>query len=368
MVKIYYFSLLLSFFYFNISHGKENNIYMLDDLKFIKEQIINNHPGIYNDLDPLFKKNFYKSYKIHEQAIESDKKRENQKILIESFVKSFHDGHVYISWNDKRSNYKIIKDEDKFKINLISKNSVLIKLSTFDISANNSQFKAVLDLMKNFRNKDKIIFDLRGNHGGNSFIGSQILNSLFGKEYSEHKRNEMNKYFFVDWRASIENFNYLNNLYFEFKTQFSQESNEAISLKKVIDGMKKSIDDGKIYYRELHEHNDINVSNKNNLLKSNLFAIIDKDCASACLDFIDEIKSLHNSVYLIGQTTNADRFYMEIRPSILPSGLGIFWFPMKVYRNRIRKDNAPYYPDINYPVDTTMSNNLIDFIDNLKIY
>ena len=47
---------------------------------------------------------------------------------------------------------------------------------------------------------------------------------------------------------------------------------------------------------------------------------------------------------------------MEQRTVPLPSGLGDFSFPIKVYRNRIRQDNQPYNPDIE--VDTQDTENL----------
>jgi len=39
---------------------------------------------------------------------------------------------------------------------------------------------------------------------------------------------------------------------------------------------------------------------------------------------------------------------MEVRSLDLPSGIGVFYFPIKVYRNRVRSDNQPYIPDIEY--------------------
>jgi hypothetical protein len=39
---------------------------------------------------------------------------------------------------------------------------------------------------------------------------------------------------------------------------------------------------------------------------------------------------------------------MEVRSLPLPSGTGIFFFPIKVYRNRPRLDNEPYIPNIEF--------------------
>ena len=54
------------------------------------------------------------------------------------------------------------------------------------------------------------------------------------------------------------------------------------------------------------------------------------------------------NIVLIGQKTKADRLYMEVRSLTLPSGSGNFFFPIKVYRNRLRLDNEHYIPDIEF--------------------
>lgn len=79
-----------------------------------------------------------------------------------------------------------------------------------------------------------------------------------------------------------------------------------------------------------------------------VIVITDSVNVSAALDFIDELKLMTKEVMLIGQKTKADRVYMEVRSLPLPSGAGIFSFPIKVYRNRPRLDNEPYYPNIEF--------------------
>lgn len=54
------------------------------------------------------------------------------------------------------------------------------------------------------------------------------------------------------------------------------------------------------------------------------------------------------NVKLFGQTTGADSLYMQAREVALPSKLGHLILPMKVYRNRPRKNNEPYHPDVEF--------------------
>ena len=87
----------------------------------------------------------------------------------------------------------------------------------------------------------------------------------------------------------------------------------------------------------------------NQLTKISLFHEKEIRNVSACLDFIDEVKAVDSKAILVGETTKADSVYMDVRIVDLPSGIGQFQFPIKVYRNRARGHNVPYVPDVAYP-------------------
>lgn len=59
---------------------------------------------------------------------------------------------------------------------------------------------------------------------------------------------------------------------------------------------------------------------------------------------------------------------MEVRTVMLPNGNGTFSFPIKVYRNKTRKDNMPYYPDFYYKDDINNSQGLKQFTLQLLKY
>lgn len=89
-------------------------------------------------------------------------------------------------------------------------------------------------------------------------------------------------------------------------------------------------------------------------MTAKIVVIIDAFCMSATLDFIDALKAMDQQVILVGETTDADSVYMEIRIADLPSGKGQFQFPIKMYSNRLRGHNVPYVPDIPYPQTITL--------------
>ena len=74
---------------------------MLRDLEFIYQQIIENHPGIYNKEDPNFTQFLEEQYFLYRPLIHQAQSIEEQKCLLDRFTKSFDDGHLGIEWNEK---------------------------------------------------------------------------------------------------------------------------------------------------------------------------------------------------------------------------------------------------------------------------
>lgn len=50
----------------------------------------------------------------------------------------------------------------------------------------------------------------------------------------------------------------------------------------------------------------------------------------------------------MGKQTGADSVYMDIREVTLSSGFATLTFPLKVHRNRLRRNNEAYCPDVLY--------------------
>ena len=79
---------------------------LMQDLNFIYQQIIDNHPGVYYNGDPNFKNKADQAYQIAHQAfknLSSDdlKNFDRGAEIIEQFVASFKDVHVAIGWYHK---------------------------------------------------------------------------------------------------------------------------------------------------------------------------------------------------------------------------------------------------------------------------
>ena len=84
------------------------------------------------------------------------------------------------------------------------------------------------------------------------------------------------------------------------------------------------------------------------LVTGRVFLLTDGACASACLDFADVVRRLPHVTH-IGLPTSADAVYIDNTESILPSGLAVLSYSLKVYRNRVRANNEWYEPAIRWP-------------------
>jgi hypothetical protein len=333
------------------------------DLSFIHDQIIENHPGVHNELDLEFRRNLRNEYNKANELLRKTTDSTQQKFIITSFIKSFDDSHLRVNWHDtqqSKNNYSN-KIQATFSIQNINLEIVWIELPTFSLNkSQKKQFELLLKEIPNFRNNAFIVFDLRNNQGGNSDYGTRIINKLFGESCAEQRRNKLNKNVYVDWRVSKENIEHIKSLY---------KNHQVKWIEKVILGMQQNMLNKQIYYRELFKTKSKGTQAIcSNNIQSKTVVLIDHNNVSAALSFIDELKMMSQSFYLIGEDTRADRLYMEVRTINLPSKKGNFSFPIKVYRNRMRADNIPYRPDIKYDPKLINTQNILQILTKNKIY
>ena len=77
----------------------------------------------------------------------------------------------------------------KFSSSEFSDEIAWVTVPTFDLHIEQKKdFNKLIKQLLVFQIKKYIIFDLRGNKGGNSAYGSQIIKALFGNEYAHQKK------------------------------------------------------------------------------------------------------------------------------------------------------------------------------------
>ena len=332
----------------------------LQDLAFIVNQVVNNHPGMYNIEDAHFAQNLYQYTNIaRAQLLDSSTRPADCKKIINTFTQSFNDAHLRIEWNTGGKK-KILKDSRSFSITEVAPKVWWITLPTFqDLNEKQqSELAQLKSQLSKIRNSRAIIFDIRGNRGGNSDIGRAIVSSLFGENYTSYRVCLTKQSQAIDWRAP----EILAHV--QWLRKHIAQPNEHQKYDDIAQGIDKSIKHKNPFYREKKKITALDHVEKKHTVEAQIACIIHGENGSAALNFIDDLMAMQHPITLIGQTTNADRLYMELRMIDLPSNNGEFCHPVKVYRNRPRKDNQPYQPTLVFKGNINDTDALRKFVLN----
>ena len=368
---------LLSFFYIaepfaylpsHLSSIVQNDsIDFAQDLDFIKNTLMKHHPGPINSNDPNFTNNLEKNFLEAKARLLRAHKEEEKVKICEDFGKSFDDGHLWVYYDKiKRDSAKNLQKKGSFTFEEISKGIYWLTIPTFQPKGDEIEtLKTIIEDLNRVSDQT-IIFDLRGNGGGNSAWGDDILISLFGKDYVQEKLSKTQRNVSVEWRISQENVAYIKRLYDSAIKEFGENHPSTDWIKTTADGMSEALKENKDFYLERFDYQPCKTANESPP-KGKYIAIIDHSCASATLDFLDGLKAMEIDLTLIGKPTGKDTLYMEVRSVELPSGKGRLGFPIKVYQNRARGHNTPHLPDIEFTKELDQTPQIRAFIlDRLK--
>jgi len=348
-----------------IAAERLSSVDALRDINFLHEAICQNHPGIHNAHDPEFAKMCHTAYQ--QALIECPKVHNDQQHidLLKKYTHAFNDAHLRFSPAQAQCNHHMKPmDERAFAVRHLTDKVTWITLPTFHPNERQKlELISIIDPLPHLRSQSRIIFDVRGNTGGNSVWGDKVVEGLFGSEYATLHKEKMECEVFTDWRVSNDNVAHVKWLTEFIGHEFGTTSESYIWICGIYRGMSDALAQGELYFREEQIRSAIDTSvNPQNQCLAKIFVVIDRHCGSACLDFIDYLKALKHPVTLVGQTTNADSLYMEVRNIEAPSKLGSLVLPIKVYRNRPRGHNQPYHPDIPYPDNINDTKNLQSWV------
>jgi hypothetical protein len=192
------------------------------------------------------------------------------------------------------------------------------------------------------RQAEMLVFDVRGNNGGSSDWGDQMVEAVWGVDYASYRRPPSSTG--VDYRISDENIAHIE--YIIDLTVEQGMSGAEEHFRDVYAGMLTARDAGAVYYERRSTPGDEAEPAANPVL-AQVYFLTNGSCGSACLDFADRMLSLEGVIHIGGETT-ADSAYMELRQLDLPSGHARMGLPIKVYRGRPRASGETYVPDIAY--------------------
>jgi len=189
-----------------------------------------------------------------------------------------------------------------------------------------------------------VVFDMRGNGGGNSAWGERVASAFWGEAAVTHVTSSFD--WTVDWRVSSDNIAHLNSIV--ERTARDGLTEAAQSWAQARDAVVAAQKKGQSLVRVAEPPKTSARRAPKSLVTGRVFLLTDGACASACLDFTDVVRRLPNVTH-VGLPTSADAVYIDNTEALLPSGLAYLSYSLKVYRNRVRANNEWYEPAVRWP-------------------
>lgn len=229
-----------------------------------------------------------------------------------------------------------------------------VRLPTFaPAGADEARMRDVIARMPSLRDTRLVVFDVRGNGGGTSQWGEDLVEGLFGAELKRwgECRNGVNEGYAL-WRASAGNLAYLRRLSPQLEARFGPDSDIHGAFSQLVTDMAAALKAGRPLVRQPDPEAKAGACPQSRPPPPDASVVLltDAVCASACLDFADVLLAMPGVVH-VGRQTAADAVYMDVRSVALPGGLGSFILGQKVYRGRVRGHNEPYTPSHRFDGD-----------------
>jgi len=166
-----------------------------------------------------------------------------------------------------------------------------------------------------------ILIDLRGNTGGNSLYGRRIADILLGKDHVESILGAADSDCYEIWRVSAANIATIRN-YQKIATQQGDKLLLAIVDKMLADTLAAEAKG-----RPLSGSPKCDLAKRGrkpapSAYQGRLFILTDNRCFSSCLIMVDNYRLL--GATQIGETTDANTHYTQVRHAPMPSGLSSF--------------------------------------------
>ncbi|MGX6960712.1 MAG: S41 family peptidase [Rickettsia endosymbiont of Pentastiridius leporinus] len=303
------------------------------DLNKIVEILKQHSAPVKNPEDTFFHNCLHTGYKKAIQQCDDVANFDDISPILKDFINGFNDPHIRLANNIVNKNKPSSNKDIKFSILNLDK-GVWINIPSFNPNdKEKGEFQKILSSLKNFRNKEFIVFDLSGNTGGSSLWQKPLLRNLWGDQYLRSLGNKhiYNQKWRKRLRVSYENFESLNRL-----NLFKSLSNKQDFYVEEWDIYKT--------LTNLYSHND------NIPVKAKIFVLTDSYCMSSCWLCVREMLQIPGVIH-IGDKTDIQTIYSEVRSIKLPSKNFIFTFPMHQFLAPLDHLGNKFEPSIYYKGD-----------------
>ena len=319
------------------------------DLAFIHQTILDHHPGAVDPDNPAFARNATIAYERSAKMAADASSPAKYRAAISAYTGAFEDGHLSAfffdravqTWASSRAGPNVLRRSG------ITETDDMVWISMPSFSERRTAISELTEEIESradeLRKASILVFDLRGNTGGNSAFGTRIVTALWTQEvYLDWVQVSAKA---VEWRASAANAEHVRGISDRFARK--DRADMAAHWSSIADGIASEVETGNAYFRQDFQQREI-TRTLAAPVTARVVVITDAQCASACLDFMDRVH-VFPSVLHIGEETSSDTQYIDVRSVILPSRMGAFTFPLKVYRERQRPPGGTYTPEIEVP-------------------
>ncbi len=257
-------------------------------------------------------------------------------------------------------------------ISSFGKNSVRVRMATFAPSNPDEarQFHAIIDAAAGLRDKDFVVFDVRGNGGGNYNWFTAFLEAFYGTDYADHYATARLKIrpVFIDPPGGNH----------QAATAKSEPARRVDPLNTPPDRPMDALLSAGYAPRAAAGGTTVYAATLGSLppvalkpappspVHARVFVLTDYGCASACISFVDELKRIPG-VQQVGRETGVDSRSGTPLAYPLPSGNGQLTVPSLVREDRERGDNVPWRPDVRYDGDIADTAAVLAWIQTLPL-
>lgn len=206
-----------------------------------------------------------------------------------------------------------------------------------------------------------LVFDLRGNGGGDSSLGAEAIKAFYGEAHwqaLEHKVGLRKQYLASEFTRDA------------FKAWLADPSFAAHheSLARLVPRLEAAVQANQVLVDDPDQAPMDAVAAERYLSTAaprrgatRVAVLIDRNCFSSCMNFLLHLQAMPGTLVLGEPTQNGWSAYGEIQSQALPSGRGTLFVPIAYFAGGQQR-REPFVPQIPYAGNMADSKALLDWV------
>lgn len=230
-----------------------------------------------------------------------------------------------------------------------------IRAANFNLHADEARpFEAMLTQLSKTSGVRQIIFDSRGNGGGDSGVGDRLFEAATGGLAFDKDGLSGMPRTYAQWRVSDTAIATAEKTLAHQVKLYGDNTAQAQDTAQRLAQLQSARAAGRPWVKQEGSYRVRRADAERwhghlRRFQGGIALITDANCASACLDFADLVLQVPGAMHL-GQATSGDSVYIDVGRVELPSK-NLLVLPLKVWRNRVRGNNETLVPDMTLQVD-----------------